>query len=55
MEYALTARGETLRPILEELLAWAVEQMDDIMKERKRAHNAANGSNQANEHKKGKE
>ena len=55
VEYALTERGQTLRPILEELLAWAVEQMDDIMKERKRAHNAANGSNQANEHKKGKE
>lgn len=38
VEYALTARSETLRPILEELLAWAVDNMDAVMQDRRKAH-----------------
>lgn len=46
VEYALTARTETLRPILEELLIWAVENMDTIMQDRKKAHESKNGIKQ---------
>lgn len=42
VEYALSARTETLRPILEELLIWAVENMDTIMQDRKKAHESKN-------------
>ena len=42
VEYALTARGETLRPILEELLAWAMENRDAVMRDRRRAHASKN-------------
>lgn len=38
VEYALTARSETLRPILEELLAWAVDNMDAVMQDRRESH-----------------
>lgn len=38
VEYALTTRAETLSPILEELLLWAVENMDAVMQDRKTAH-----------------
>ena len=38
VEYALTARSETLRPILEELLTWAVDNMDAVMQDRRKAH-----------------
>ena len=41
VEYALTARAETLRPILEELLGWAVENMNAVMRDRKEARAAA--------------
>lgn len=41
VEYALTARAETLRPILEELLDWAVENMNAVMRDRKEARAAA--------------
>lgn len=41
VEYALTARSETLRPILEELLTWSVENMQAVMEDRKKAHNRA--------------
>lgn len=37
VEYALTAQTETLRPILDELLSWAMENMDAIMESRKKA------------------
>ena len=38
VEYALTARSETLRPILEELLVWAVDNMDAVMQDRRESH-----------------
>lgn len=37
VEYGLTARAETLRPILEELLVWAVDNMEGIMQERRQS------------------
>lgn len=37
VEYALTERSKTLRPILEELLGWAVENMNAVMQDRKKA------------------
>ncbi|CDC96373.1 transcriptional regulator HxlR family [Alistipes sp. CAG:268] len=37
VEYALTAQTETLRPILDELLSWAMENMDAIMESRQKA------------------
>lgn len=37
VEYALTPRAEALRPILEELLAWAMENMDAIITDRSKA------------------
>ena len=42
VEYALTARAGTLRPILEELLAWAMENRDAVMRDRRRAHASKN-------------
>lgn len=42
VEYALTARSETLRPILEELLMWAVESREAVMQDRKTAHESKN-------------
>lgn len=49
VEYALTARSETLRPILEELLVWAVEHMDAVMRDRKKAHESKNENKSRNE------
>lgn len=46
VEYALTSRAETLRPILEELLTWAVENMDAVMRDRRQAHLSKNGKNE---------
>ena len=42
VEYALTARAGTLRPILEELLAWAMENRDTVLRDRRRAHASKN-------------
>lgn len=36
VEYALTARARTLKPILADLLGWAMENMDEIMADRKK-------------------
>lgn len=41
VEYALTARSETLRPQLEALLAWAAENMEAVMQDRRQARAAA--------------
>ena len=49
VEYALTARAGTLRPILEELLAWAMENMQAVMRGRKKAHGSKNGNKSRNE------
>ena len=35
VEYALTARAKSLKPILDSLLQWSVDHMDDIMSDRK--------------------
>lgn len=37
VEYALTARAQSLSPILESLLQWAASHMDEIMRDRKTA------------------
>lgn len=37
VEYALTERAKSLKPMLDALLQWSVENMDDIMKDRKKA------------------
>lgn len=42
VEYSLTARSETLRPVLEDLLAWAVDNMDAVMRDRRAAHEEKN-------------
>lgn len=49
VEYALTERAGTLRPILEELLAWAVENMEAVMQDRKSAHASKNENKPENE------
>ena len=49
VEYALTERGQTLRPILEELLAWAMENMQAVMRDRKKAHESKNENKSRNE------
>lgn len=49
VEYALTARAETLRPILEELLTWSVENMQAVMEDRKKAHESKNENKSKNE------
>lgn len=36
VEYALTERAKSLKPILDSLLQWSVDNMDDIMFDRKR-------------------
>lgn len=36
VEYALTERAKSLKPILDSLLQWFVDNMDDIMCDRKR-------------------
>ena len=40
VEYALTERAKSLKPILDSLLQWSVDNMEDIMNERKRASEA---------------
>lgn len=40
VEYALTERAKSLKPILDSLLLWSVDNMDDIMNDRKRASEA---------------
>lgn len=49
VEYALTARSETLRPILEELLTWSVENMQAVMEDRKKARESKNENKSKNE------
>ena len=36
VEYALTGRAKSLKPILDSLLQWSVDNMDDIMSDRKK-------------------
>lgn len=36
VEYALTERTKSLKPILDSLLHWSVDNMEDIMNDRKR-------------------
>lgn len=36
VEYALTARAKSLKPVLASLLQWAVDNMDDVIRDRKR-------------------
>lgn len=36
VEYALTERAKSLKPILDPLLQWSVDNMDDIMSDRKK-------------------
>lgn len=38
VEYTLTDRAKTLRPILETLLQWSMHNMDDIMQDRRVLH-----------------
>lgn len=38
VEYSLTDRAKTLKPILESLLEWAMYNMNDIMQDRKKLH-----------------
>lgn len=38
VEYTLTDRAKTLRPILEFLLQWSMHNMDDIMQDRRVLH-----------------
>lgn len=38
VEYTLTDRAKTLRPILESLLQWSMHNMDDIMQDRRGLH-----------------
>ena len=40
VEYALTERAKSLKPILDSLLQWSVDNMEDIMNDRKRASEA---------------
>ena len=37
VEYALTERAKSLKPILDSLLQWSVDNMDDIMRDRKKS------------------
>lgn len=37
VEYALTARAESLKPILTSLLEWAAEHMEEVMHDRRKA------------------
>ena len=36
VEYALTERAKSLKPILDSLLQWSVDNLDDIMSDRKK-------------------
>ena len=36
VEYSLTERAKSLKPILDSLLQWSVDNMDDIMHDRKK-------------------
>ena len=36
VEYALTERTKSLKPVLDSLLQWSVDNMDDIMSDRKK-------------------
>lgn len=36
VEYALTERTKSLKPILDSLLQWSIDNMDDIMNDRKK-------------------
>lgn len=36
VEYALTARAKSLKPVLASLLQWAVDNMDDVIRDRKK-------------------
>lgn len=38
VEYTLSDRAKTLRPILESLLQWSMHNMDDIMQDRRVLH-----------------
>lgn len=49
VEYALTARAETLRPILEELLTWSMENMQAVMEDRRKFHESKNKNKSKNE------
>ena len=40
VEYALTERAKSLKPILDSLLQWSADNMEDIMNDRKRASEA---------------
>ena len=40
VEYALTERAKSLKPILDSLLQWSVDNMDDIMSDRKKTASA---------------
>lgn len=35
VEYTLTARARSLMPVLDSLLQWAVDHMEDVMRDRK--------------------
>ena len=37
VEYALTARAQSLKPILSSLLKWAADNMDNVVHDRKKA------------------
>lgn len=37
VEYALTERAKSLKPVLDTLLQWSVDNMNDIMHDRKKA------------------
>ena len=37
VEYALTERGKSLKPMLDPLLQWAYDNMDGIMQDRKKS------------------
>ena len=37
VEYALTERAKSLKPILDSLLKWSVENMEGVMNDRKKA------------------
>lgn len=40
VEYALTERAKSLKPILDSLLQWSIDNMDDIMSDRKKTASA---------------
>lgn len=42
VEYSLTDRAKTLKPILESLLEWAMHNMNEIMQDRKKLHDQLN-------------